>query len=57
MLHTNYQDSRLCGFKKEDFYAFPIFACVKHVTQKVGPFFVTGPHFKQIWQLKRLTLL
>ena len=39
MLHTNYQGSRPCGFRQEDFFMFlPIKAYVQPVTPEAGPF-------------------
>ena len=39
MLHTKYQDSRPCGFRKEDFFMFlPIKDYVKSVTPEEKPF-------------------
>ena len=42
MLHTKYQSSQPCGFRKHDFSCFPISACVKHVIPGMGPFLVPG---------------
>ena len=43
MLQTNYQGSRPCGFRQEDFFMFlPIKAYVKPVTPMAGPFLAPG---------------
>ena len=42
MLHTNYQGSRLCGFRHEVFFTFSIEAYVKHLTPRVETFLAQG---------------
>ena len=43
MLHTNYQGSRTCGFRQEDFFMFlPILGYVKHVPPRRGHFWPQG---------------
>ena len=49
MLHTKYQGSRPCGFRREDFFMFlPILVYDKHVTPGAGSFLAPGDKFKQI---------
>ena len=43
MLHTKYQGSRPCGFRREDFFKFlPIKAYVKPVFSEAEPFLAPG---------------
>ena len=47
MLHTEYQGSRPCGFRQEDFSHFPYLAYVKQLTPGAGPFLALGLQFEQ----------
>ena len=47
MLHTKYQDSWPCGFRKDDFFMFSQNKPMqKHVTPGAGPFLVPGAYFE-----------
>ena len=47
MLHTKYQGSMLCGFRRI-FHVFPIYAYVKHVTPRAGPFWPQGHNLNKL---------
>ena len=49
MLHTIYQGSRPCGFRREDFFMFlPIKAYVKPVTPEAGHFWLQGYNLNKL---------
>ena len=49
MLHTKYQDSRLYGFRREDFFMFfTILAYVKHVTPGWSHFWPKGHYLNKL---------
>ena len=49
MLHTKYQGSRPCGFRREVFFMYlPIKANVKHVTPEAGPFLAQGYNLNKL---------
>ena len=67
MLQSKYQGSVPYGFRQEDFFSyFPIWACVKHVTNGAGHFWPQGHSLNKLdrrllgdatYQISRLVAL
>ena len=48
MLLINYQDSRLCGFRQEDFFTFSLYKPIKYFTPGTGPFLAPGVNLNKL---------
>ena len=49
MLHTKYQGSKPCGFRKDFFFqVLPVKACVNHVNTEEGTFLAQGVYLNKV---------